>query len=125
MNNSDIQSLKNPIYPTFALYEQMPLKEYDRVIWRQLSNGIDLLVKFSISILHGVQRMTNNQLLEELNTLVTCQQVIAELLGAIPEGRCSTKSLAVLLDYLQTQQEKLLVAVTRQQVRPEIRAFYI
>jgi hypothetical protein len=57
--------------------------------------------------------MTNNQLLEELNTLVTCQQVIAELVGAIPEGRCSTKSLAVLLDYLQTQQEKLLVAVTR------------
>tara|TARA_Y100001951_G_scaffold105351_1_gene122241 strand:- start:31606 stop:31710 length:105 start_codon:yes stop_codon:yes gene_type:complete len=34
MNNSDIQSLKNPIYPTFALYEKMPLKEYDRVIWR-------------------------------------------------------------------------------------------
>ena len=57
--------------------------------------------------------MTNNQLLEELDTLVTCQQVIAEMVGAIPEGRCSTKSLAVLLDYLQTQQEKLLSAVTR------------
>ena len=32
MNNSDIQSLKNLLYPIFALYEQMPLKEYDRVI---------------------------------------------------------------------------------------------
>ena len=33
--------------------------------------------------------MDNTDFLEELNTLTTCQEALAELLGAVPEGICS------------------------------------
>lgn len=33
MKNSVPQSLKNPIYSIFALYEEIPLKEYGCVTW--------------------------------------------------------------------------------------------
>ena len=57
--------------------------------------------------------MDNTDFLEELNTLTTCQEALAELLGAVPEGICSTRQLAVLLDYLQSQQGKLIDTLSR------------
>ena len=57
--------------------------------------------------------MDNTDFLEELNTLTTCQEALAELLGAVPEVLCSTRKLAVLLDYLQSQQGKLIDTLSR------------
>ena len=57
--------------------------------------------------------MDNTDFLEELNTLTTCQEALAELLGAVPEGLCSTRKLAVLLAYLQSQQGKLIDTLSR------------
>ena len=58
-------------------------------------------------------QMDNTDFLEELNTLTTCQEALAELLGAVPEGLRSTRKLAVLLDYLQSQQGKLIDTLSR------------
>ena len=58
-------------------------------------------------------QMDKTDFLEELNTLTTCQEALAELLGAAPEGLCSTRKLAVLLDYLQSQQGKLIDTLSR------------
>ena len=58
-------------------------------------------------------QMDNTDFLEELNTLTTCQEALAELLGAVPEGICSRRKLAVLLDYLQSQQGKLIDTLSR------------
>ena len=57
--------------------------------------------------------MDKTDFLEELNTLTTCQEALAELLGAAPEGLCSTRKLAVLLDYLQSQPGKLIDTLSR------------
>ncbi|WP_299072840.1 hypothetical protein [uncultured Paraglaciecola sp.] len=57
----------------------------------------------------------NNNTLDELATLTICQLVIVELLGEVPEGMCSTKKLAVLLDYLQSQQQNTLDQLLQQQ----------
>ena len=51
--------------------------------------------------------MNKHNIIDELSTLTTCQSVLAELLGEVPEGMCSTKNLAILVGYLQTQQERL------------------
>ena len=57
--------------------------------------------------------MDNTDFLEELNTLTTCHEALAELLGAAPEGMCSTRKLAVLIDYLQSQQGRLIATLKR------------
>lgn len=57
--------------------------------------------------------MTKNTILDELTTLTICQSAIAELVGEVPEGLCSTKKLAVLVGYLQSQQQKLLEQFSR------------
>tara|TARA_Y100000034_G_C6804261_1_gene360981 strand:- start:606 stop:779 length:174 start_codon:yes stop_codon:yes gene_type:complete len=57
--------------------------------------------------------MDYSDFLEELDTLTTCQEALAELLGAASEGLYSTRKLAVLLDYLQSQQGKLLETIKR------------
>lgn len=56
--------------------------------------------------------MLNTHTLDELDTLTTCQGVVAQLMGEVPEGICSTKQLAVLMGYLQTQQQKLLMSAS-------------
>ncbi len=57
--------------------------------------------------------MKNIQILDELDTLVTCQEVLAELVGEIPEGECQTKKLAILMGYLSDQQRKLSTQLYR------------
>ena len=57
--------------------------------------------------------MENTELFDELDTLILCQEALIELLGSVPEGICSTHKLAVLLDYLQSQQVSLIEALKR------------
>ena len=52
--------------------------------------------------------MDKSKVLEELQTLSTCQEALAELVGAVPEGMCSTKNIATLIGYIHSQQEKVL-----------------
>ncbi len=52
--------------------------------------------------------MKHVQILDELNTIAACQKAVADLLGRANDGLCPISNLAVLLDYLQAQQEKAL-----------------
>ncbi|WP_293618888.1 hypothetical protein [Ponticaulis sp.] len=52
--------------------------------------------------------MEDIRVLDELNILTTCQKVISDLLGAAPDGHCSTHQLALLMGYIASQQEKLI-----------------
>lgn len=57
--------------------------------------------------------MEDIRLLDELNLLTTCQKVISELLGAAPEGVCSSQQVALLIGYLASQQERLVNQISR------------
>ena len=52
--------------------------------------------------------MKNGSILDELDVITTCQEVVADILGAVPEGMCSTQKLAILMRYLQEQQQKAI-----------------
>ena len=57
--------------------------------------------------------MKNGSILDELDVITTCQEVVADILGAVPEGMCSTQKLAILMRYLQEQQQRAIQQLTR------------
>jgi hypothetical protein len=58
--------------------------------------------------LHGVEQMKDVQVLDELHVLTVCQKVVCDLLSLTQDDYVSASQLSVLLQYLQSQQEKIV-----------------